>query len=35
VTDIIMKDTHTCNNEPHRLHEWVRIAREVAEEFAP
>jgi hypothetical protein len=35
VTDIIMKDTHTCNNEPHRLHDWVRIAMETAREFIP
>ena len=35
ITDIIMKDTHTCNREPHRLHEWVRIALETAQEFAP
>lgn len=35
ITDIIMKDTHTCNGEPHRLHEWVRIALETAQEFAP
>jgi hypothetical protein len=35
VTDIIMKDTHTCNHEPHRLHDWVRIAMETAREFAP
>lgn len=34
VTDIIMKDTHTCNHEPHRLWEWVTIAQEVAAEFA-
>jgi hypothetical protein len=33
VTDIIMKDTHTCRNEPRRLTEWVRIALEVAREF--
>ena len=35
VTDIIMKDTHTCNREPRRLHEWVAIAMETAREFAP
>jgi hypothetical protein len=33
VTDITMKDTHTCCNEPHRLSEWVRVALQVAEEF--
>lgn len=34
ITDIIMKDTHTCNNEPRRMWDWVRIAKEVAQEFA-
>lgn len=29
VLEIIMKDTHTIRNEPHRLSEWVRIAKEV------
>ncbi|MGE5557277.1 MAG: hypothetical protein ACM3WV_01555 [Bacillota bacterium] len=33
VVEIIMKDTHTCRREPRRLREWVRIAREVAEEY--
>ncbi|MBT7297994.1 MAG: hypothetical protein HN849_00685 [Victivallales bacterium] len=35
VTDIIMKDTHTCNHEPRRLQDWVRIAMETAREFTP
>jgi len=35
VTDIIMKDTHTCNHEPHRLQDWVRIAMQTAREFTP
>lgn len=26
--EIIMKDVHTLNNEPHRLRQWVEIARE-------
>ena len=30
VLEIIMKDTHTVRGEPHRLSEWVRIAKEVA-----
>ena len=34
VVEIIMKDTHTCRNEPARMWEWVKIAKEVAEEFA-
>lgn len=32
VVEIIMKDTHTVRNEPHRMSEWVRIAKEVADE---
>ena len=35
VVEIIMKDTHTVRGEPHRMHEWVRIAKEVAEEGYP
>jgi len=34
VVEIIMKDTHTVRHEPRRMWEWVRITREVAEEFA-
>jgi len=34
VTDIIMKDTHTCNGQPERLSEWVQIALDVAQQFA-
>lgn len=33
VTDIIMKDTHTCLGHPERLTEWVQIATQVAHEF--
>jgi len=33
VVEIILKDTHTCRNQPHRMWEWVRIAREEAEAF--
>jgi hypothetical protein len=33
VTEIVMKDTHTLRNEPHRLSEWVRITKEVVAEF--
>lgn len=28
VVEIILKDTHTCCNEPHRFDMWTRIARE-------
>lgn len=34
VVELIMKDTHTCRNEPERMWEWVRIAKEEAERFA-
>jgi hypothetical protein len=33
VVELIMKDTHTVNREPHRLADWVRIAKEEAEAF--
>jgi hypothetical protein len=28
VVEMIMKDTHTCDNDPKRLSAWVRIAQE-------
>jgi hypothetical protein len=28
VLEIVLKDTHTCNNEPWRFDEWLKIARE-------
>jgi hypothetical protein len=34
IVEIIMKDTHTIRSDPRRMWEWVKIAREVAEEFA-
>lgn len=34
VLEIIMKDTHTCRHQPQRIWDWVRIAKEVAEECA-
>jgi hypothetical protein len=27
VTEIILKDTHTCENQPERFADWVRIVR--------
>jgi len=33
IVEIILKDTHTCRNQPQRIWEWVRIAKEVAEDF--
>ncbi len=29
VLEIILKDTHTVNNEPHRLKTWVKTAKEL------
>ncbi len=34
VFEMILKDTHTCNNKPERISEWVRIAKEEAERAA-
>lgn len=31
VMEIILKDTHTCENHPERFDEWTRIAREEIE----
>ena len=33
VVEMILKDTHTCRHEPHRMWEWTEIAREEAERF--
>jgi hypothetical protein len=30
VVEIIMKDTHTCRQQPERMWEWVRLAKEEA-----
>jgi hypothetical protein len=32
VLEMILKDTHTCDNHPERFDEWSRIARSVVEE---
>ena len=34
VLEMILKDTHTCENHPERFDEWTRIAREVIREEA-
>ncbi len=34
VVELVMKDTHTCNHQPHRMADWTRIAKEEAERFA-
>ena len=31
--EMVMKDVHTCRNDPRRLSEWVKIAKEEAEKF--
>ena len=31
--EMILKDTHTCENRPERFNEWTRIARELVEEY--
>ncbi|MBN1673727.1 MAG: hypothetical protein JXR37_21955 [Kiritimatiellae bacterium] len=33
VVEIVMKDTHTIRGQPHRMWEWVRIAKEVALDY--
>lgn len=33
VLEMVMKDTHTCNNEPSRFDQWVDIALECANEW--
>ncbi len=33
VIEMILKDTHTCENRPERFDEWSRIARELVEEY--
>jgi len=32
IVEIIMKDTHTCRNQPQRMWEWVKIAKELVGE---
>lgn len=34
VFEMILKDTHTCENHPERFTQWGRIARELVEEFS-
>jgi len=34
VLEIILKDTHTCEQQPERFDQWTRIAREVISEEA-
>jgi hypothetical protein len=34
VVEVIMKDLHTVRGEIHRMSDWIRAAKEVAEDFA-
>jgi len=34
VVEVIMKDLHTCRNEPPRMWAWVDMAMQLAEEYA-
>ncbi|MEI7837755.1 MAG: hypothetical protein WCK05_15250, partial [Planctomycetota bacterium] len=31
--ELVMKDTHTVQNQPHRITRWVRIAREEIDKY--
>ena len=33
VVEMVLKDTHTCENHPERFTRWVEIARELAEQY--
>ncbi|KPL03349.1 MAG: hypothetical protein AMK75_01555, partial [Planctomycetes bacterium SM23_65] len=33
VVEMVLKDTHTCENHPERFARWVEIARELAEQY--
>ena len=34
VVEVIMKDLHTVCGEVHRMSDWIRMSRELAEEYA-
>ena len=34
IIEVIMKDLHTCRKEPWRMWEWVKMAMQLAEEYA-
>ena len=34
VIEMILKDTHTCDNQPDRFDQWTKIARELVNEMA-
>ena len=31
--EMILKDTHSCGDQPERFTQWTRIARELVNEF--
>jgi len=33
IVEMVLKDTHTCDNHPERFTRWARIARELAEQY--
>jgi hypothetical protein len=35
VLQMVLKDTHTCGNDPHRFTRWTQIARELVESAVP
>jgi len=34
IIEVTMKDLHTVRNEPHRMTEWIAMAKDLAEEYA-
>ena len=34
IVEIILKDTHTCNNDPERFDQWTEIAHEETQRAA-
>ena len=32
ILEIILKDTHTCNNRPERFDRWARTAQQLTQE---
>jgi hypothetical protein len=34
IVEVIMKDLHNCRKEPWRMWEWVKMAKQLAEEYA-
>lgn len=34
ITEVVLKDTHTCSREPERFDIWTKIAKEIALQYA-